>query len=183
MSYYEVNSPQDQLPTRSTQCDFIKDFLKCINNIPEYVKMHVQIYLVVMNLVYNHDCWSKNSLILHSLTNAYSVLNGGASNRKTYTNCNYLLKAWVWVQGLREGRSVAELVFYLANYAQIYVPVWYESSRWLKCMLLQYDYDCNVLMVVQLQVMWHLPLLLNRTEDNLPVRESWWPSLVKWMDH
>ena len=34
-------------------------------------------------------------------------------------------------------------------------------------------YDCNVLMVVQLQVMWCLPLLLNRTEDNLPVRERW----------
>ena len=34
-------------------------------------------------------------------------------------------------------------------------------------------YDCNVLMVVQLQVMWYLPLLLNRTEENLPVRERW----------
>ena len=38
-------------------------------------------------------------------------------------------------------------------------------------------------MVVQLQVMWYLPLLLNRTEDNLPVRERWWLSPVKWMDH
>ena len=33
-------------------------------------------------------------------------------------------------------------------------------------------YDC-VLMVVQLQVLWYLPLLLNRMEDNLPVRERW----------
>ena len=34
-------------------------------------------------------------------------------------------------------------------------------------------YDCNVRMVVQLQVMWYLPLLLKRTEENLPVRERW----------
>ena len=136
--------------------------------------MHTQIHLVGMNFDYNHDCWSKKCIIPHSLTNAYSVLNGGASNRKTYTNFNYLLKAWV---SKFEGGEICWRA--CLKYRSMYL----FGMNVVDGEMLATVYDCNVRMVVQLQVMWYLPLLLNRTEDNLPVRERWWLSPVKWMDH
>ena len=81
--------------------------------------------------VNNHDCWSKNSIIhLHSLLHLLHLMGGVEQQRSTWI----LNTCWRPVQGLREGRSVSELVLYLAKHA--YVTVKYE------CCWLQAEYHC-----------------------------------------